>query len=291
MAKNEKPPKAGDTSWMSAFMSPSQAQFMRYMGAQQGQYNPLIKTLRGQLAATKNIGKDPTVKAYESLLKALPSSEAVSGAYRGGLGNVAQYLQGIDVARGGRGVSEAIGALGGALGVEGAGDIAQAAGTVSGVGAAGGDVFSKALMGAAAGKFAELETERLGQIGEQRQTLTLGAGEARKTAKAARQELARLLATTRGQRTAAALNPLDIATSIMAYKQNLQKLRGYGSGGSGTTTTPDTGDGDTVGATESEILSWMQSPTGGGFGVIGQGGLGSEGAARGQFRQQNRRNR
>lgn len=289
---DKKPPKAGDTSWMDAFMAPTQRQYQQFLRSQQRQFRPMIQTLRGQLAGLQDAGKDPTVRAYEALLGSLPSTEAVTGAYGTGVQNVAQYLQGIDMARGGRGVSEALSAIGGALGVEGAGDIAQAAGTVSGIGEAGGDVMSKALMQAAAGQFKALETERLGQLGEQRQALTLGAGEARKAVREQRRELARMLAEARGQRIGAAPNPLDVANAFMQYQQNRKTLAGLGRGGTGATTAAAAGAGGTpVGATESEILAWLQSPTGGGYGVIGQGGLGSEGAARGEFRQQNRRNR
>lgn len=248
---DKKPPKAGDTSWMDAFMAPTQRQYQQFLRGQQRQFRPMIQTLRGQLAGLQDAGKDPTVRAYESLLGALPSSEAVTGAYGTGVQNVAQYLQGIDMARGGRGVSEALGAIGGALGVEGAGDIAQAAGTVSGIGEAGGDVMSKALMQAAAGQFKALETERLGQLGEQRQALTLGAGEARKAVREQRRELARMLAEARGQRIGAAPNPLDVANAFMQYQQNRKTLAGLGRGGAGgaTTTTPG-GDGAVVDITQ-----------------------------------------
>ena len=282
MAKKDKkkPPKAGDTSWMDAFMTPSRQQFMQFTRGQQRQFTPVIKTLRAQLASMRNAGQDPTVKAYESMLAGLPSTESVRGAYGTGLQNVAQYLQGIDMARGGKGVSEALGAIGGALGVEGAADIAQAAGTVSGVGEAGGDVMSKALMQAAAGQFAGLETERLGQLGEQRQALTLGAGEARKAAKQQRQELARMLAEARGQRIAAAPNPLDVANAFMQYQQNRRALAGYGRGGSGTSTTKDTKT-NRVKTPKNEIPDWslvfpQPKPGQAGYGAwaAGPGGTG-----------------
>lgn len=275
---NNEPPKAGDMSWLDQLLNPSRKQFNRYMRSQQRQFAPMIRTLRGQLAGLKDAGKDPTVKAYEALLGALPTNEAISGAYGAGVGNVAQYLQGIDMARGGRGVSDVVGALGGALGVSGAGDIAQAAGTISGVGEAGGDVMSKALMQAAAGQFKALETERLGQVGEQRQALTLGAGEARKAVRQERKDLARMLAEARGQRIGAAMNPFDVANMIMQYQQNKRAMSGYGSGsGAGT---QDQNPFVEVGATYPEILAGIQSQ----YGVIGQGGIGSEAAARGEFR-------
>ena len=235
---DKKPPKAGDTSWMDRFMTPTQRQYQQFLRSQQRQFRPMIQTLRGQLAGLQDAGKDPTVRAYEALLGALPSNEAVTGAYGTGVQNVAQYLQGIDMARGGRGVSEAIGAIGGALGVEGAGDVAQAAGTVSGIGEAGGDVMSKALMQAAAGQFKALETERLGQLGEQRQALTLGAGEARKAVREQRRELARMLAEVRGQRMAAAPNPFEVANMLMQFQQNRRAMSGGYGGGYGGGAVP-----------------------------------------------------
>jgi hypothetical protein len=269
---------------MDAFTTPTRAQFQRYLGGQQNQLTPMIRTLRRQLAGMRRQG-DPTVKAYEALLAGVPTNEAVSGAFQGGLQNVSNFIQNLDMARGARGVSDIVGTIGGALGVEGAGDVAQAAG----------DVMSKAIMAGAAGQFADLETQRLGQLAEQRQGLTMGAAEARKAARQERQELARMLAEFRGQRRAAAPNPFDVANMLMQFQQNRRAMGGGGygggSGGGAGSGATGAGGGPAVGATQNEILAWMQSPTGGGYGVIGQGGLGSEGAARGEFRQQNRRNR
>jgi hypothetical protein len=238
MAKKKKQPVT-----LESMMNVTPQQFRQYLQGQQGQFTPMIQTLRRQLAGLTRAG-DPTARAYQRLLAGLPTEEAVSGAYRGGLENLSQYMQGLDMSRAGRGVGETVGALGAALGVEGAGDVAQAAGTVSGVGEAGGDVMSKALMQAAAGQFAGLETERLGQVAEQRQGLTLGLGEARKAAREQRQELARMLAEVRGQRRGAAPNPFDVANMIMQYQQNRRAMSGYGGGygggGGGTTTATQT---------------------------------------------------
>jgi hypothetical protein len=228
--ENNRPSDGGDMSWMDAFTTPTRAQFQRYLGGQQNQLTPMIRTLRRQLAGMRRQG-DPTVKAYEALLAGVPTNEAVSGAFQGGLQNVSNFIQNLDMARGARGVSDIVGTIGGALGVEGAGDVAQAAGTVSGMGAAGGDVMSKAIMAGAAGQFADLETQRLGQLAEQRQGLTMGAAEARKGARQERQELARMLAELRGQRRAAAPNPFDVANMLMQFQQNRRAMGGGGYGG------------------------------------------------------------
>ncbi len=255
MAKKDKnkPPKRGDMSWMDEMAVPTQAQFQRYLQGQRGQFAPTIATLRNQMAMLRRQG-DPTVRAAQSMLAALPSSEAVSQAYGSRLGNVSEFIRGLDMSRAGRGVSEAIGAIGGALGVQGAGNIAQAAGTVSGIGEAGGDVMSKAIMAGAAGQFAGLETERLGQLAEQRQGLTMTAAEARKAAREQRMELGRMLAQARGERRAAAPNPFEVANMIMQFQQNRRAMSGGGRGTSGGSAAGAAGDGDTVDVTSPQQI-------------------------------------
>lgn len=254
---------------LESMMNVTPQQFQQYLRGQRGQYTPTIKTLRNQMAVLRRKG-DPMVKAYERLLGGVPSEEAVSGAYDVGLQNVAGYLQGLDMARGGRGVSDIVAAVGGTLGVEGAGDVAQAAGTVSGIGEAGGDVMSKALLAQAAAQFAGAKTERLGQLAEQRQALTMGAAEARKGAREQRMELGRMLAEVRGQRRGAAPNPFDVANMIMQYQQNLQAMRGYGGGGYGASGGADGGAG---GADPQEVAYRRQSIGAGLQGLITPAGM------------------
>jgi hypothetical protein len=232
MAKEDK------NDWMSAFMNPTKKQFMNYLRGQRGQYAPMIGTLLNQIRSSRP-EQDFSVRAYESLLKSQPSAEGIRGAYGSGLQNLAKYIQYIDVSRGARGAADVVSGIGGALGVEGAGDVAQAVGTVSGVGAAGGDVFSKALMQGAAGRFAGLETRALSDLAGRQQELMLGAGQARQAAKSQRQELARMLATARGERRASVPDPFTIASTLMGFQKAKQGLSGYGSGGSSSDDTED----------------------------------------------------
>jgi hypothetical protein len=112
------------------------------------------------------------------------------------------------------------------------------AGTLSGVGSAGGDVMTKALMTGAAGRFAGLEAQRLGEIEGREQELMLGKGAAESAAKASQREIAKLIAQTRGQQSAAALNPFDVANAMMTFGGNKVKfaklLQGLGSGSGAT---------------------------------------------------------
>jgi len=226
-----------DMSWMDALTKPSRKGFRQYLRSQQGQFAPMIGTLLNQLRSTKP-GQDPTVLAYERLLKGLPSAESVSGSYRSRLDSLASYMQGLDTARGGRAVTDIIGSVGGMRGVEGAADVAGAAGTVSGVGG-GDDSMYKALMQGAAARFAGLESERLGQLAGQRQELALGAGQARSAVQQQRQELGRMIAEARGQRMAATPNPFELASMIMQYQDAMKSRTGTSSGKSETTKDDD----------------------------------------------------
>jgi hypothetical protein len=277
MAKDDKKRKGAsggsDASWMDAFATPSRGDFMRFMRGAQGQYTPMIRTLRRQLAAARP-GRDPRVRAYESLLGGLPSEEAISGRYQQGLSNLAGFMRDVDFARGGRGVSEAVQGIGGAIGADAgvAADVAGAAGAVSGVGG-GQDILSQALLQGAEASIRASESQRLGETAARRQELTLGAGEARAGARAERQEIARLLAQTRGQRTAAAPNPFEIAQMIRSF-QGMTGMGGYGGGGYGGG-VGGTGAGGGGGVAGEEILAAM----------------GTEAAARGRERIQRARDR
>ena len=180
----KKPSKEkADKNWMERFATPSRRDFMRYVQGQQTQYDPIIARLQMQIAGSAP-EKDPVVQAYERMAAGLPTEQAISQAYRGGLENVANLMRGVNVARGGEGVQAAVQAVGEAIGAEPGttADIARQAGDVSGVGG-GQDVISQALLESAGARFAGLETERLGQVAGQRQEFALGAGQARLSAK------------------------------------------------------------------------------------------------------------
>jgi hypothetical protein len=208
-------------NWMSAYMNPSKASYKNWMKKQTGQFNPLLNVLTDQRNAMSP-ENDYQVQAYDKLLGALPSREKISEGYKSGLSNLAGYMQGVDTTRGAQGVSDIISSLGAGIGADvGASrDLATTAGTLSGVGTAGGDVMSKALMQGAAGRFAGLEAQRLGEVEGRQQELTLGKGAAESAAKASQREIAKLIAQTKGQQSAATLNPFDVGNAMMTFGSN-----------------------------------------------------------------------
>lgn len=239
----KKPSKEkADKNWMERFATPSRRDFMRYVQGQQTQYDPIIARLQMQIAGSAP-EKDPVVQAYERMAAGLPTEQAISQAYRGGLENVANLMRGVNVARGGEGVQAAVQAVGEAIGAEPGttADIARQAGAVSGVGG-GQDVISQALLESAGARFAGLETERLGQVAGQRQEFALGAGQARLSAKERQRELSRAMAEARGKQRAGRINPFDIAGMIMSFQAAQRAGRG-GAGGVGGTVAGDEGGG------------------------------------------------
>lgn len=233
------------TAWMNTFLNPSRASFAAYQRGQMGQYNPIIKALGGQLKAAK--GKSPMTKAYEQLLGGLPSGEQVSAGYGSAMENLANYMQGVDVSRAGRGVTEAIQSVAGGINADAgsAQDVASAAGAVSGVGQAGGDVFSKAILGGAQSRLSGLEAQRLGDISQQRQSLGLGLGEAQQGQRDYRNQLLLQLAEAKGKRRAGMPNPLETGTSMLSFLTNLKQYNQLGKG-SGTGKKSDTGGNETL---------------------------------------------
>jgi len=267
---------ANSDNWMNSFLRPTRRQWMGYLRGQQGQFAPMIGTLLNQIRSS-GPEKDFAVQAYEKLLAAQPSAESVRGAYGSRLGNLASYITNLDTGAAGRGVSEAISGIGGALGVQGAGDVASAAGTVSGIGADGESVINKALLQGAAGQFAALENEALTGLSNRLQELALGLGESKKAAKLGRQELMRDLAGLRGQSRAAAMNPFEIATMIKNY-QEMMRPRGGGSFLVSPTTITDPGNGDGFNTTMSDrdlANLWYGGAAGG---IPGGGGFSSPAA-------------
>lgn len=227
MAKGKK-----DKQSFDSMLNVTPQQFRRWMSSQKNQFNPMISTLLNQFRGS-GVEDDPMVKAYGGLVKGLPSGEQISGAYAGSAGRLAEYMRGVDTGAAGRGVSGVVGAIGGALGVEGASDIAAASNTASDS-----DLLNKAIMGGLTGRLAGLETSRLSDVEDQRQQLVLGEAGARSGAKKSRQDIMREIAGLRGQRGAAGMNPFDMAGMVMNYEQSRRAMGGgYGRGG---TITDDT---------------------------------------------------
>lgn len=240
MAKGDKkkPPKA-DKNWMDRLATPSRQAFMQYLKGQSGQFDPLINRLQMQIAGSAP-EKDPVALAYERLSAGLPTGEAISQAYGGGLQNLTNFMKDVNVARGGQAVSEAVKGIAGAVGADTgtAADVATAAGAVSGVGG-GQDILSQALLESAGARFKGLEAQSLSDIAGQRQQFAMGAGEARLAAKERQRELARTMAELKGKKIASRQNPFEIAGMIMNFQAAKKAASGgYGGGGGGSAATP-----------------------------------------------------
>lgn len=220
--------------WMSRYMNPSGKGFASWLRSQTGQYNPLIGVLKDQLVGMRP-EKDFNVQAYEKLLGAQPSRESIAGSYQSARDSMAKYMQDLDTTKGAQGVSDIIGSVGAGLGVSPgvSGDLAQAAGTLSGVGAQGGDVMSKAIMSGMTAQLSGQQTQALSDAAQRNMDLMLGLGQAKSTAKSGQREIARMLAELKGKKSAATLNPFDIANSVMSFKQNQKQLMEYLKGSSG----------------------------------------------------------
>jgi hypothetical protein len=219
----------GKKDWMSKYTNPSKKQFMKWMQSQQNQYNPIIKTLTNQMALTRP-EDDSRVAAYDQVLGRIPGAEQISGAYSGKLADFSKALQGIDFGRGGAGVSSILSSIGGAIGADAGAtaDVSDAAGMVSGMGGQGGDVYSKALMGGAASRFAGLEADRLSSAEAARQEATLGRGEAEASARDRRMSLGQMLAEAEGKKRGSALNPLDTSSAFMQFIMNQKNFNNVG---------------------------------------------------------------
>jgi hypothetical protein len=231
--------------WKSMIAPPTQRQWRQFERQQRRQFDPLMRFY--QREAKRDISKDPIVSRITAMMGAEPSSEAISGAYSGALGKISDLIKGTDFAGMGKGVTGAVGAIGEALGVEGAGDVATAAGRVSGIGE-GDDVFSKAILGGVASSYKGLEREDLKARADRLMQLGLSKGEAEKAArderKAARQELAGLRTQRRGMM---AQNPMERAMQFMQFGQSLRDYNrsgGYGGGfrGASSVSSPEEGD-------------------------------------------------
>jgi hypothetical protein len=224
----------GKKDWMGKYTNPSKKQFMNWMKTQRGQYDPIIGTLTNQMALSRP-EDDSRVAAYDQVLGRIPGAEQISGAYAGKLADFSKALQGVDFGRGGAGVSSILSSIGGAIGADAGAtaDVSGAAGMVSGMGGQGGDVYSKALMGGAASRFAGLEADRLSSAEAARQEATLGRGEAEASARERRMGLGQMLAEARGKKRGSVQNPFDIAGMFMQFQAAQKALRGSGGGRSG----------------------------------------------------------
>lgn len=249
MAKNTPDPDW----WKSQITPPTQRQWNRFMRGQRQQFNPLIRYWTRQ--SKKKASDDPIVKQIEALMGGEKSAEDITAGYDTALAKVKDLVAGTNFAAMGQGVSGAIGALGGALGVEGAGDVAQAAGRVSGIGD-GQDVFSQAIMAGVGAEFGKAKSESLKARADRLMQLGLSKAEAEKAAKDEASQARMQLATLRGERRAAGnVNPFERAMQFMQFGS---ALRDYNaprySGGSGSSPSIE------------DIIAQILGGTGGGGG-------------------------
>lgn len=223
-----------DKNWMDKYTTPSKKSFMSWMKSQKNQFNPMLGTLTNQMSLLKPENSE-LVKQYQSVLGRIPGADQVTAAYKGKGTEFANALSGMDFAKAGKGVSSIIGDVAGAIGADAgtAADTALAAGTVSGMGGQGGDVYSKALLGGATARFAGLEADTLKSNESNRQAMMLGLGESTDAARMKRMELGQMLAETKGKKIGFNQNPFDVASMFMQYQAAQKALSG--SGGSGTT--------------------------------------------------------
>ena len=233
--------------WMKQYMNPSQKDFMSWMrGQTAGQYNPLIGKLKDQIVGMAP-EKDFMVKAYQSLIGAQPSQESIKGAYQTSMADLAKYIQGVNTTQGAQGVSDIVGSIGAGLGVSPgvSADLAQAAGTLSGVGEAGGNVMSQAILGGAMGTLRGQELQALQGQANQAQQLMLGLGQSQEEAKKGQRAAVLQLAELQGKKAAGRMNPFDIANAMMSFSKNQKALADYlrGSSGGGGINTPKTPTG------------------------------------------------
>ena len=203
---------------------PTREEYGRFERAQREQFTPAIRELARQAGMTPAM--DPRVRELERQMGAERSVEDIGAAYGGGLEKLQTALAGTDFAGMGRGVTGAISGLGEALGVEGAGEIGEAAGRVSGIGE-GQDIFSKAILGGATSRFKELESTDIRDRANRLSQLGMSKAEALKEARREKRDIRLQLAQMRGQRAGAVVDPLQRA---MGFLQLGEALRGYGGG-------------------------------------------------------------
>tara|TARA_R110000868_G_scaffold409919_1_gene696526 strand:+ start:1067 stop:1852 length:786 start_codon:yes stop_codon:yes gene_type:complete len=195
----------------------------------------MINTLTNQVN-NLNPDKNASYLANKELLAGVPGQDQINTAYGAQMGKMQEYLNSVDYGVGGRGAASFVNAAGAGIGADASqtGVVAQAAGTVSGQGGQGGDVYSKAIMGGVQSELMALQAARSDSASKERQTFTLGAGAAHDDAAARRMEVVRMLSEVRGKKRGAEPNPLDVGNSFMQFLTNKRLFDEGGSGGSGS---------------------------------------------------------
>ena len=193
--------------------------------------NPAL--LNAQSRANVDINADPSVTSFDAALSGIQSNDAINKNYSDQLAKVSALIKGTNYGQGGTNVSNSVTTMGNAIGVDPT-NVAQTAGTVSGMGGQGGDLYSNAILGGAASNFARLGAEDVKNQSATRMQLTLDRGgelsrAARERAAASteaaglqtqmlegRQGLLTGIAGLRDQQRAA-YDPFKMATNQQAY--------------------------------------------------------------------------
>jgi hypothetical protein len=169
--------------------------------------NPAL--LNAQSRANVDINADPSVTSFDAALRGIQSNDAINKNYSDQLAKVSALIKGTNYGQGGANVSAATSAMGGAIGADATqtANLATTAGTVSGMGGQGGDVYSNAILGGAASDFARLGAEDVKNQSATRMQLTLDRGG--ELSRAAR------------ERAAANTEAAGLQTQMMEGKQGL----------------------------------------------------------------------
>ena len=138
--------------------------------------NPAL--LEAQRRAGVDVNADASVAGYNAALSGIQSNESINKNYADQLAKVSALISGTKYGQGGANVSAATSAMGGAIGADATqtANLATTAGTVSGMGGQGGDVYSNAILGGTASNFARLNAEDVKNQSATRMQLTLDRG-------------------------------------------------------------------------------------------------------------------
>ncbi len=143
-------------------------------------YNPAKNPalLNAQSRAGMDVNADPSVAGYNAALTGIQSNDAINKNYADQLAKVSSLISVTKYGQGGANVSAATSAMGNAIGADATqtANLATTAGTVSGMGGQGGDVYSKAILGGTASNFARLGAEDVKNQSATRMQLTLDRG-------------------------------------------------------------------------------------------------------------------
>lgn len=170
--------KAENIPW---FMNPKSPVYKRFMRQQTNPMAPFVRAAQRALggltpdkdpyvqalraAASRDVSSDPAVRALEMAAGGIASREDIGREYAAAQERLMQSLQGLDFGAGGRAVGDITSALGAAIGADlgQTKDVAQTAGTVSGMGGQGGDVYSKAIGGSLGAQMEQLKAGRMAE--------------------------------------------------------------------------------------------------------------------------------